>query len=464
MLKEKRHLIEILFLITDLIIVTLAWFLAYFLRFSTTWIPVEKGVPELDDYFSLLFIIWPVWAIMFRYVGLYQPMRGTSRMRELWLLINSNILSVLVFMAFIYLFREKSVEYSRLVFVYFAGLAIVGTVLERGILRTFLREVRRRGYNLRYILLVGAGQVAADVAKRVRKHRELGIQMIGCLSSTKDDKVGPDGLPVLGGYDDLSHILNTLEIDQVLIGLPLEDSDKLPSILTQASDSIVDVKVIPDLYRFVSLGGYIQEFEGLPAISLQESPMNLTAKRFVDFVLAFILTIIFSPLMLIVALLVKLTSKGGILYSQERVSYDGFPFKIYKFRTMHVNAEQEGPGWTKENDNRITPIGAFLRSTSLDELPQLFNVLVGHMSIVGPRPERPVYIKEFRKRIPRYMLRHKVPAGMTGWAQVNGWRGDTSIDKRIEYDLYYIENWSLFFDLKILILTVWKGFRNSNAY
>jgi Undecaprenyl-phosphate glucose phosphotransferase len=251
------------------------------------------------------------------------------------------------------------------------------------------------------------------------------------------------------------------------VALPLEDQQILPDIMDQLKDSLLDIKIIPDLYQFASIGGAIEEFEGLPVISLQGSPLdgiNMVSKRGLDLAIASCALLIFSPLMALIAVLVKLTSRGPILFKQERVSFDGSRFKIVKFRTMYQDAEAAGPGWTTPGDGRVTPLGRFLRSTSLDELPQLFNVLRGDMSIVGPRPERPVYIKEFRQRIPRYMLRHKVPAGITGWAQVHGWRGDTSIDKRIEYDLYYIENWSLLLDLKIVFMTVVNGFRNRNAY
>ena len=278
---------------------------------------------------------------------------------------------------------------------------------------------------------------------------------------------GPKGIPILGSYEDVPNLLQKMEIDQLIVALPLEDNDYLTKVMEYIGDSIVDIKIIPDIYQFVSVGGTIEEFDGLPVISLQTTPLeglNLVLKRAVDILLASILIIVLSPLMLLLALLVKLSSRGPVFYSQERVSVDGTPFTILKFRTMTSDAESSGPGWTKPGDSRVTKIGSFMRSTSLDELPQLLNVLRGDMSIVGPRPERPVYISEFRKHIPHYMLRHKVPAGMTGWAQVHGWRGDTSIDKRIEFDLYYIENWSLLLDIKILWLTLFSGFRNKNAY
>lgn len=467
MLKQKRQLFELVFMALDLLVVSLAWLVAYWIRFQVDIIPIEKGVPAFSHYFSLLLFIWLIWAFVFKRMGLYRPMRGVRRTKELWLLINANALGVLLLISVTYLFREKSVPFSRLVFLYFGVLATIFTGLQRTFLRFVLREIRRRGYNLRFMILVGAGKVAGDIAARMRLHRELGIQLLGCLSKDGSESVGPRGMSVLGSYSDLETALRQKDIDQVVIALPLEDSQWLPDIIRQLKDSLVDVKIIPDLYQFISLGGSIEEFEGLPVISLQETPLsgvNLVTKRFVDAALALLLIILFGPLMLLIALLVKLTSRGPIFYRQERVSYDGSSFSILKFRTMRVDSEERGPGWTTKGDERVTPVGGVLRKLSLDELPQLFNVLRGDMSLVGPRPERPVFIEEFRHYIPRYMLRHKVPAGMTGWAQVHGWRGDTSISKRIEYDLYYIENWSLFLDLKILFLTALSGLRNRNAY
>lgn len=467
MLKQKRQLFEYVFMAVDLIVVSAAWMLAYYLRFNTGWIEADKGVPDIKNYVAMLLFIWLIWAFVFKRMGLYRAMRGTRPTRELWLLINANAFALLLFIAMTYLFREKSVPFSRLVFLYFGILATVFTIAQRSILRSLLREVRRRGYNLRFLLIVGAGKVAGDIATRIRLHRELGIQVMGCLSRDGKDKKGPRGIPVIGAYADLADLLKTRDIDQIIVCLPLEDNQELPNIMSQIGDSLVDVKIVPDLYQFVSVGGSIEEFEGLPVISIQGSPLegiNLFAKRVVDLILASVISIAISPLLLLIGLLIKLTSRGPIMYRQERISFDGTPFNIYKFRTMYTDAEADGPGWTSPGDKRVTPLGRFLRSFSLDELPQLYNVIRGDMSIVGPRPERPVFIQEFRRRIPRYMLRHKVPAGMTGWAQIHGWRGDTSIDKRIEYDLYYIENWSLFLDLKILFLTLFRGFRDRNAY
>ncbi|MEY4667938.1 MAG: hypothetical protein RL518_637 [Pseudomonadota bacterium] len=454
-------------MVADLAVISVAWVVAYCLRFMTDIVPAEKGIPEFGPYLSMTIFIWLIWAFVFRRMGLYRPMRGVRRTRELWVLVNANALAILLLISITYLFREKSVQFSRLVFVYFWALATLFTVVQRISLRFLLRELRRKGYNLRYMLIVGAGKVAGDLASRVRLHQELGVQLLGCLSKSGDERRGPGGVPIVGRYEDVGKFIGRTDIDQIVVALPLEDHQMLPAIMEQLKDSIVDIKIVPDLYQFASLGGAIEEFEGLPVISLQECPLdgiNLFTKRAVDLALGALLLVLFSPLMIFIALLVKLTSRGPVLFKQERVSFDGTRFSIVKFRTMYTNAESHGPGWTTPGDNRVTPLGRILRSTSLDELPQLLNVLKGDMSIVGPRPERPVFIQEFRRRIPRYMLRHKVPAGITGWAQVHGWRGDTSIDKRIEYDLYYIENWSLILDLKILWMTLFRGFKNRNAY
>ncbi len=467
MLKQKRQLFEFFFMGADLLVVSVAWLLSYWVRFKTDLVEVDKGVPDFFNYLSMIFFIWIIWAFIFRRMGLYRPMRGIRRIKEIWILVNANSLALLLFIAMTYLFLEKSVPFSRLVFAYFGVLAVLFTIVERLTLRFVLRELRRRGYNLRYMLIIGAGKVAGDIATRVRLHGEVGFQLVGCLSKEGNEQSGPNGLPIVGSYRDLTTLVRRFDLDQIMVALPLEDNNYLPMIMEELKDSTVDVKIVPDIYQFISVGGSVEEFEGLPVISVQESPLdglNLILKRTTDLVLGFVLLLFLSPMLVLIALLVKLTSRGPVFYKQERVSFDGTPFWIYKFRTMRINAEEAGPQWATAGDSRVTPLGKIFRKLSLDELPQLWNVIRGDMSIVGPRPERPVFIHEFRKRVPSYMLRHKVPAGITGWAQVNGWRGDTSIDKRIEYDLYYIQNWSLIFDLKILLLTLIRGFRDRNAY
>jgi Undecaprenyl-phosphate glucose phosphotransferase len=306
------------------------------------------------------------------------------------------------------------------------------------------------------------------VVETIEHHRELGFQVTGVLSR---DALLPGttvrGAPVIGTTDDLERILQQKPVDQVILALPSEDMPLMKSLMERLALHTVDVKIVPDLFQYVTLYGGLEEFGGLPIISLQGGPLegwNLVAKRAFDVLFSSLALLVLSPLMLIVALAVKLTSRGPVLYRQERMGMDGAVFPILKFRTMQVGSEEAGPRMATAGDGRRTAVGGLLRRTSLDELPQLFNVLRGDMSLVGPRPERPVFIEEFKRQIPKYHLRHKVKSGITGWAQINGLRGQTSIQKRIEYDLYYIENWSLLLDLKILLRTALGGFLSRNAY
>jgi Undecaprenyl-phosphate glucose phosphotransferase len=509
MLKKHAQLFEGLFTATDIFVVSAAWTLSYWVRFSSGLIPVEKGIPPFSDYLKMLLFVWLIWAFVFRRFGLYQAMRGVSRFREVFKVIRANTFSVLLLVAATFLFREKSIPYSRLVFLIFWLLSTVFTVSSRSVIRGFLRMLRRRGYNLRYVLIVGAGELAERIAARIRSNPEFGIEVYGCLkrgegngdgagalrlatqsvpvasfcqaqalranaqpqtalaSVERAENITPALLPVVGTYEDLPRLIAQAWIDQVIVALPLRDHDLLESVISSIGDSIVDVKIVPDVHHFIQLGSQVEDFDGLPVVTLASTPLagfNRFGKRIFDLVVGSLLFVFFLPLMLLIALLIKLTSRGPVFFVQERVSFVGRPFNIIKFRTMHVDAEENGAQFAVRNDPRTTPIGAFLRKYSLDELPQLLNVILGQMSLVGPRPERPVFIDDFRKRIPRYMLRHKVQAGMTGWAQVHGWRGNTSIEKRIEHDLYYIENWSLLFDIKILFLTLRNGFRHRNAY
>jgi len=467
MLKEKRHYFEALLVAADLIVVAVSWVLAYWVRFELELFPVEKGVPPFENYLSLVLLILLIWPVVFRNVGLYRPMRGTRPFVEVWTLIHGNTLAILLFLATIYLFREKTVPFSRLVFLYFWAFSTFFTILQRVALRSFLRELRRKGFNLRYLVIVGAGKVAEDLISRVRSHRELGIQLLGCFSLTGTEATGPLQVPIIGAYSELGSYLGSIQVDQVVVAVPLQDHDLLPEIMRYTRETLADVKIVPDHYQFISLAGAIEEFEGIPVLNVQSTPLEgwgRVIKRCFDIIVGLFLSVVLAPLLILLTLLIKLTSRGPVLYFQERMSVDGTRFHMIKFRTMRLDAEKNGPGWTTPGDERVTGFGKFLRSTSLDELPQIFNVLKGDMSFVGPRPERPIFIQEFRQRIPRYMLRHKVPAGMTGWAQVNGWRGDSSIDRRIECDLYYIQHWSLFFDIKILWLTIFRGFRSQNAY
>ena len=462
MLKSHSRLFEHLTLAGDLTLIAGCWVAAYGMRF---YVFGTVEIPPFEGYALQLVPILVVWGVAFRAFDLYRPHRLGSHFSE-WLdIAKASTLGVLVLIASMtFLFR--SYDYSRLVIAIFWASSIVAVSLSRAVFREALRVARRRGFNQRHAVVIGGGEPAAEILRVLRRRPDVGVRVVGVLS----DKREVEGLGVrwLGAPEDVQSVIVSAHLDIVIIALPHADAGRLTTILSEIGDEPVDIHLVPDVFNLVSLRGGIEDFEGLPVIRLRESPLhgwNRVLKRGVDLALGTSALVAGLPVMLAIALAVRLDSPGPILYRQERMGLDGRRFRILKFRTMRLDAEVEtGPRWAQPDDPRRTRTGAFLRRWSLDELPQLVNVLRGDMSLVGPRPERPSFVAEFRRRVPGYMLRHKVKAGITGWAQVNGWRGDTSIEKRIEYDLYYIEQWSLWFDLRILVRTLSHGFRNRNAY
>jgi Undecaprenyl-phosphate glucose phosphotransferase len=369
--------------------------------------------------------------------------------------------------ALTFFYREGS--FSRIVVVYFWFLVTMLMCLSHWVARRLLLAARVRGYNLLNVLIAGDGELGQLVVNKINSHPEIGFSVVGYLTGKKENVgVSLGDHKVLGEYQDLSRLIKEKDVDQLFIALPINEHDHLEQVLTFLEKETVDIKVVPDLLRYMNIQSGVEELDGLPIVNLAESPLygwNIIVKRLSDVVLSSLAILVASPVMLFVLILIKLESKGPVFYRQERMGLDQNVFSMLKFRSMKINAEdQSGPVWAKENDDRRTRLGTFLRSTSLDELPQLFNVLLGDMSLVGPRPERPVFIEEFKQSIPNYMLRLKMKAGLTGWAQVNGWRGNTSLERRIECDLYYIKNWSMWFDIKIIFMTIWKGFVNRHAY
>ena len=412
----------------------------------------------------MLLPILVVWGVSFRAFDLYRPRRIASHLSEAADLAKASSLGALVLVAVMtFLFREY--EYSRVVIVYFWLLSIAAVWLARGTFREALRFARRRGYNLRYAVVVGDGELAATVVSRLAARTDVGIEVLGVVG---DDKEGMGSARRLGGYSDLRAVLDAHVVDHVILALVHEDYGRLGGLLEAVGDEPVTIHVVPDLFRFASLRGGVEEFEGMPFIHLRDSPLHgwsQVTKRVFDLVFSCALLIGLAPVLLLLALGVKLTSRGPVLYRQERMGLDGQRFRMLKLRTMRVDAEVgTGPIWAAEDDPRRVPYGALLRRLSLDELPQFVNVLRGEMSVVGPRPERPFFVEQFRRTVPGYMLRHKVKSGVTGWAQVNGLRGNTSLEKRIQYDLEYIERWSLWLDVKIIVLTVVRIVFERNAY
>lgn len=463
MLKRYHLIVGGTFRIIDSVVIGLVWLASYWMRFTLPFIQVTKGFPGFEKYAALTPLVIFLWWVVFSTMRVYQPRRLLRRTDEALLLLKAHITALILFVALTYLFSEY--RYSRGVILYFGATGAIILVALRLTLRNALRAIRRKGYNLRYVLIVGEGPAAEDLVKKFQKFPELGLKVMGMLA----EESGPSTpVPVLGNYNDLERILRTHTVDQILIALPRKHSGRLDALLDRLKDETVELRLVPDIHDYITLGCEVEEFDGLPVVNLNDSPLDgwgSVLKRLTDIFLSLAALALLSPVMLLIAVLVRLSSRGPMLYAQQRMGLDGHVFKMYKFRSMKIDAEDAtGAVWANAGDSRRTALGSFLRATSLDELPQFWNVLKGDMSLVGPRPERPVFVEKFRSEIPHYMLRHKVKAGITGWAQVNGWRGNTSLERRIEYDLYYIRHWSYLLDLQIITMTFWKGFINKNAY
>ncbi len=483
MVKHQTRLFVAMFVLVDVLCTAVAWVLAYYLRFHSPafldLLPADKGVPELSRYLLLLPLIALLWPAVMYFHGLYQVKRGRSRIDEFFAILFSVLIASAVtlgatlYVRVYYRYQPEVApdwEYSQAVF----GLFIVADVLllnlGRSALRSHLQRMWAAGHNVRRVVVAGAGDLGEMVAETLLAHRELGYRVVGFL----DDRVAGEraGVPVLGTLDQAMAVCGAQRVDQLYVALPLEDHAKLLRLIKSVGNECVDIKVVPDLVQYATIKAALEDLDGIPIISLNEVPLrgwNSMAKRVMDIVFGSLfllfLTVVF-PVFPVVALLIRLRGgKGPILLRQERMTLDGKTFEIFKFRTMVEEAEKDtGPVWASAEDPRRTKVGVWLRRFNLDEFPQLLNVVLGDMSLVGPRPERPPFVQQFKERIPQYMLRHRVKSGITGWAQVNGWRGNTSIEKRIEYDLYYIENWSLLLDVKILILTLFRGFGQKHAY
>lgn len=464
MLKRYYQVFGSVLLASDVLGLSGSWLFAYYLRFYTQIIPVTKGVPPFSRQLAMLIPVLFVWVGVFAYYRLYGSQKIMRRTTEFWNCIKAQIVALSLFLVLTYVFSEYT--FSRLTMGFFGALSGVYLVSTRMVLRNFLRGWLTDPSRKKQAVIIGQGRTARELAERVERMPELGIFFNGYFASEKGQEFSK--LPYLGSIAELFGYCEKRSPDEIFIALPRAEAGMESELISRLNKMSSHVHVIPDVYDYMVLGCNVESFDQLPMISINESPIYGAAffmKRVSDVVISLLALMILLPVLLLIAFLVKLTSRGPIFYGQERMGIDGYTFKMWKFRSMKVDAEKEtGAVWAKPNDDRRTKIGAFLRSSSLDELPQLWNVLMGEMSLVGPRPERPQFVHEFRNSVPAYMLRHRVKAGITGWAQVNGWRGDTSLEKRVEFDLYYIRNWSLYFDFKILLLTVVRGFVNKNAY
>jgi Undecaprenyl-phosphate glucose phosphotransferase len=460
MLKRHNEFFKSLMLLNDLLLVSMAWWAAYLLRFHT-WLLMPREDYVFRHYVVAWVLLVAVSTVVFAGLDIYRPRRISSRLQEIADLFKASGLALLVFLAVVFLIRE--IVLSRAVVMIFWPASLILLGVSHVVVREGLRFLRRRGYNLRVALIIGTSVQARRLLARLVWYRHLGFRVSG-IFFTDGQALDPEpaDAPVLKTREEVQRLVCEGTADMIFITLPLQESSRLGEIQQWLGDEPVTVYYVPDFGEFAKLRGSVEEFDGFQIISLQSSPLdgwNALLKRTVDITVGGIALLVFAPLMALIAVAIKLTSAGPVFYRQERMGLDGKRFQMLKFRTMMPDAERlTGPIWAADDDPRVTRLGRLLRRTSLDELPQLINVLRGEMSLVGPRPERPPLIEEFRKSMPNYMLRHKVKAGMTGWAQVNGWRGNTDLKTRIAHDLEYIENWSLWRDLKILSATLLRGF------
>jgi len=464
MIQHHARLLQVARLGADLLVLAASFLLAWELRFHTDLIPLVAPIPPLGPYLALLAAILIIWTIVLQVgnAGVTRTHRPLAE--EIAALIQVHTFGILLVFTLVFFIRPFT--FSRVMMVLFWSLSTVALVAERAAARLLGRALARQGSGLRRILLVGTGELAREVLRRFQSRPELGYRFVGTLSGDPEPSGRMRRVPVLGGYDRLASVITEQDVDLVIMALPSEDQERMGNILDHLDDAMVDVWVVPDFVRHVRLRGCAAQFEGMPFISLQTSPMggwNSLVKRLLDLVLATAALILLAPLMALIAVAVRLGSRGPVLYRLERMGLDGRRFQILKFRSMVEQAEKDGARFASAGDRRATPVGRLLRKTSLDELPQLLNIIRGDMSLVGPRPERPVFIEDFRRNFPRYMLRHRVKAGMTGFAQVHGLRGNTSLEARLEHDLFYIENWSVWLDLKILLMTIPAVLRGKGA-
>jgi Undecaprenyl-phosphate glucose phosphotransferase len=472
MVKRYKRTLATFYVISDALLGMAAFVGAYLVRFRFDLIPVTKGLPPTEQCLTIMPFVGVLVPAAYYFQGLYSLRRNRSRVDDFFAVFVGSVVAVvfgvlatLYFQAYYVPAAMKdrgSFEVSRIVWALFLGLNIGLTFLSREAVRQALSRRWRAGIGLKRLIIVGAGELGRLVADKILEHRELGYQLVGFLDDRADrDHLGYRGFPLLGTTADANEICQRERVDQIYVALPLEQHQRMLDVIEAAAKNLVDVVIVPDLLQFIALRARIEDLDGVPIININDVPLqglSAFAKRTVDIALSFSAIVALAIPCGIVALLIRLTSKGPIFYHQERMSLDGSSFTVYKFRSMYHEAEAStGPIWAREEDPRCTPLGKYLRQFDIDELPQLWNVLKGEMSLVGPRPERPYFVDQFKHRYPQYMLRHKVKSGITGWAQVNGWRGNTSLEKRIEYDLYYIENWSLSLDFKIMWLTLVRG-------
>jgi Undecaprenyl-phosphate glucose phosphotransferase len=467
MIRKSTRRLTLLFLASDLVATMVALVTAYELRFRAEILPVTRGIPEPSTYLRLAPWIAVLWPIVYYFYGLYHVRRNRSRIEEgLSVLVATGLATLLLLGLAAF---TRGFPYSRLVLLLFFCADVLFVFAGRTAIRRYFEEAWRHGVGVRLVLVVGSGRLGQAVIDKLLERPEAGLRAVGIVDDDPEANGGSyRGVPILGRTSEAARVVEQYGIDTVFLALELEAHRTMLAVLKDVGRTVADVRVVPDLLQHITFRAGVEDLDGLPVVHLTQLPLTgwmSLVKRTLDISISSVSLVLLSPFLGAIAIGIRLDDGGPIYYRQTRMGLDGRPFDILKFRSMRVGAEDEsGPTWASPGDPRRTRFGRFLRLWSFDELPQLVNVFRGEMSLVGPRPERPEFVQEFKEKFPQYMLRHRVRSGMTGWAQVHGWRGNTSLTKRIEYDLYYIENWSLSLDLKILWLTLKHGLRHRNAY
>ena len=468
MIRQHQKYLAQVYAFSDFVCIQLAFLLAWWLKF-------RSGLLEYDS--PLPFSTYALWAIIYGiiaivvgfFAALYQPKRKKRFSYEAFKIVQVHVISLFLLLSTLFLVKEVHISRTFLAIFLTANVLFVG--IYRYIVKKALRYIREKGYNKQFVLIIGAGSLGRRFYKNLQQYPELGYEVVGFLDDYLKRHEPPYAYfkPIIGTIDDLEKVLQDVLIDEVIVALPLDAHHKYGQIINTCEKAGVKILIIPDFYDYLPARPHFDNFAGIPIINVRDIPLddlkNRFFKRAFDIVFSLAAILITAPLMLLIAIGIKLTSPGPVIFKQERVGLNRRTFTMYKFRTMKVMSQEESDTqWTTENDPRRTKFGAFLRKTSLDELPQFFNVLLGHMSVVGPRPERPYFVEQFKEEIPKYMIKHHIRPGITGWAQASGLRGDTSIEERIRHDIFYIENWSFLFDIKIILKTIVNGFVNRNAY
>ena len=467
MIRENQRTLNAILVFIDIIVILVSLVFAYYVRFKTTLFgPLGGSLPFFDYFLFTVFCIIPTYLLLYYFFGLYKPFRNKSSIFSgAEDIIKSDVMAFIILVAILFIINQPN--FSRIMLLLLSLFGMILAIIERALVILVLRFMRVNNHNLKHMLIIGDNELAFTFARKIKAKTYLGYNISGFLGRKEHLGKTFEGTKFIGTFKDLPDVLKTHKFDRVVIAIPLKYYYHLNEIVDACEEEGIKAEIIPDYYKYLPARPSVDMLDDLPIINIRYVPLDDAFNNFKkiveDYFVSIVAIIITSPIMLITAIAIKLESPGPVIFKQERIGYNGKPFMMYKFRSMKVQDENEEKSqWTTEDDPRKTRVGTFIRKMSIDELPQFFNVLKRDMSVVGPRPERPYFVEQFKKTIPKYMVKHQVRPGLTGLAQVNGYRGNTSIDKRIEYDIRYVENWSLVLDIQIMFKTIFK--RNKNAY